>query len=166
MNPQNIQRNHCKSSVKPAFNLYPKHAGINSEQTTADNPHRIKKNEPKSKFCGIYYLVAMLVGLYSHLTLADPNMAEFTKTVTGTFQSLGKIMLFAASISGLGFAIMGLLKFKAYKDNPAQIPLSTPIILIAVSSGLLFLPTVAMISGSGIFGTDAKSPIKIEDIMK
>src|SRR5437764_14991876 len=73
-----------------------------------------------------HYLGAvLLLVLYgSWVWAAGPTLADFAKTVTGTFQKLRGVMTAAAYIAGVGFAIIGLLKFKAHKDNPAQIPLS------------------------------------------
>ena len=51
-------------------------------------------------------------------------------------------MLAVAYIAGLGFGVAAIFKFKQVKDNPTQIPISTPFALLGVSTLLVFLPGV------------------------
>lgn len=57
----------------------------------------------------------------------------------------------AAYVAGVGFALAGVLQFKAHKENPQQTPLSKPVVMIVVSACLLFLPTVLDIAGATLF---------------
>ena len=100
----------------------------------------------------------MLFSISSDIALAGTNntVENFVGTVRKTFTLVRDLMLVVGFVCGMVFMIIGLLKFKAHKDNPAQIPLSTPIALIAVSSGLLFLPTVFELAGSALFGDVAQ----------
>lgn len=115
-----------------------------------------------------YYLVLLALGLYGgwawgidavNQGAGGATLDGFASTIKNTFQQLSEVMTAAAYIAGVSFSIIGLLKFKAHKDNPAQIPLSTPIALLAVSAGLLFLPTVFQVSGNAIFGDKAQKGI-------
>lgn len=110
---------------------------------------------------GCVCLILILIGCYSVGAWSADGMSleEFSKNIQKSFGTFARIMAIAAYVAGVGFAMIGLLKFKAHKDNPAQIPLSTPVALIAVSAGLLFLPTVFQIAGSAVFGDKAKSAI-------
>jgi hypothetical protein len=49
----------------------------------------------------------------------------------------------------MGFAVGAIAKFKAHKDNPTQVPLSTPIVLLFVATALIFIPAIYQVSGSG-----------------
>jgi intracellular multiplication protein IcmD len=55
-------------------------------------------------------------------------------------------------MAGIGFVMASMLKFKAHKDNPTQIPIGTPIALLFVGSALIFLPHIFVIAGYTIFG--------------
>ena len=44
------------------------------------------------------------------------------------------------------------MKFKQHKDNPAQIPIGTPVALVFIAAALLFLPTILNIAGTTMFG--------------
>jgi hypothetical protein len=55
---------------------------------------------------------------------------------------------FAIEIAGLGFAIDAIMKFKAHKDNPTQIPIGTPIALFRISKELQLRPDTVQSPGS------------------
>lgn len=108
----------------------------------------------------IPYFIIFLLGAFADSVWASDELRRLAENIKLTFSLLKEIMTSAAYASGIGFCMIGLLKFKAHKDNPAQIPLSTPIVLIAVSAGLLFLPTVFDIAGDAIFGNLAKPGLR------
>lgn len=108
----------------------------------------------------ITYFVIFLLGAFANSVWASNELRLLAENIKITFSLLKEIMTYAAYASGMGFCVIGLLKFKAHKDNPAQIPLSTPIVLIAVSTGLLFLPTVFDVAGDAIFGNLAKPGLR------
>ena len=58
-------------------------------------------------------------------------------------------------MAGIGFAMAGILQFKAHKDNPAQVPLSKPIVYVCVGAFLLFLPQLMGTAGKSVFGDNA-----------
>jgi intracellular multiplication protein IcmD len=76
-------------------------------------------------------------------------------TVTDQLGAMATLMVYVAYVSGVGFALAGILQFKAHKENPQQTPLSKPIVLIIVAACLLFLPSVMSAAGGSIFGTAA-----------
>ncbi len=55
--------------------------------------------------------------------------------VTGNLANIAKLITAGSYVAGFGFAVAGIAKFKAYKDNPTQVPISMPIALL-----LLVLP--------------------------
>lgn len=63
-----------------------------------------------------------------------------------------QFMLAVAYIAGLGFGVAAIFKFKQVKDNPTQIPISTPFALLGVSTLLVFLPGVIEPAGKTMFG--------------
>ena len=60
--------------------------------------------------------------------------------ITQSFSDIGKLIFSIAYVAGLGFGVAAIFKFKQHKDNPTQVPIGTPIALIAISSALVFLP--------------------------
>ena len=57
----------------------------------------------------------------------------------------------ASYIAGLGFAIVGIMKLKAHKDNPTQVPLSQPMVLLIVATLLMFIPSLISTAQETIF---------------
>jgi len=83
------------------------------------------------------------------------NLSDVATNVLGSFGALAKLITAAAYVAGFGFAFAAILKFKAHKDNPQQIPVGTPIALLFVGAALIFLPTLFGITGSTVFGSGA-----------
>jgi len=71
--------------------------------------------------------------------------------VTESMSNLAKLISAASYVAGVGFALMGMLKFKAHKDQPQQVPLSQPIVLLCISAGLIFLPSFIKTAGQTLF---------------
>lgn len=91
--------------------------------------------------------------LYTNLVLADdPTLGNVASTITGSFGQLAKLITAGAYMAGIGFCMASMLKFKAHKDNPTQIPIGTPIALLFIGAALIFLPNIFKIAGYTIFG--------------
>jgi intracellular multiplication protein IcmD len=66
--------------------------------------------------------------------------------------SLAPLLVIVSYIAGVAFCIAAIVQFKAHKDNATQVPLSKPIVSLAVGAALLFLPSIMKSAGSTIFG--------------
>lgn len=99
-------------------------------------------------------LVLLLVTTsYVACTYADvQTLGQMASTITESFENLAKLITAGAYMAGIGFVMASMLKFKAHKDNPTQIPIGTPIALLFVGSALIFLPHIFVIAGYTIFG--------------
>ncbi len=69
-----------------------------------------------------------------------------------SFGPLARLITGASFLAGLGFAFASILKFKAHRDNPTQIPVGTPIALLLVAAALLYLPFLIKQVGRTMFG--------------
>lgn len=83
----------------------------------------------------------------------DNDLGAVASNITNTMTNVAKLITAASYVAGVGFALMGMLKFKAHKDQPAQVPLSQPIVLLAIAAGLVFLPSLITTAGSTVFGS-------------
>lgn len=96
--------------------------------------------------------------LYTSLVLAadpasnDPTLGKVASTITSSFGQLAKLITAGAYMAGIGFCMASMLKFKAHKDNPTQIPIGTPIALLFIGAALIFLPNIFKIAGYTVFG--------------
>lgn len=83
------------------------------------------------------------------------NLSGIAGNVIENFGALAKMITAAAYVAGFGFAFAAILKFKAHKDNPQQIPVGTPIALLFIGAALIFLPTLFSVTGQTVFGSGA-----------
>lgn len=81
-------------------------------------------------------------------------LGDMAESITSSFEKIGKLMIALAYLSGIGFGISAVFKFKQHKDNPTQIPIGTPFALLGVSCLLVFLPGIYKPAGMTIFGDD------------
>ena len=94
----------------------------------------------------------VLVGCIGIVYATD--LGSIAVSITDSFESVGKLMIALAYLSGIGFGISSVFKFKQHKDNPTQIPIGTPFALFGVSCILIFLPGIYQPAGNTIFGKD------------
>jgi intracellular multiplication protein IcmD len=99
---------------------------------------------------------AVLLALVPTVLLAA-DVTSIANTVTTQATAISKLLSVTAYVSGVGFALAGILQFKAHKEAPQQTPLSKPVVMIVVAACLLFLPTILTIAGASLFGTTASS---------
>jgi len=106
---------------------------------------------------GLYFGALIALYMISSVVFAgDPTLSDVAKNVTGTMGDMAKLITASSYVAGVGFALMGMFKFKAHKDNATQTPLSQPIVLIAIAAGLIFLPSLIGTAGGTIFGDSGK----------
>ncbi len=65
---------------------------------------------------------------------------------------LARLITSGSYVIGMALVVASIVKFKAHKDNPTQIPIGTPIALLFVGAALLFVPTVFLTAGRTLFG--------------
>lgn len=81
------------------------------------------------------------------------DIGDLSSKIADKMEGVVKLITAGAYVGGVAFALMGMLKFKAHKDNPTQVPLSQPIVLLAIAAGLVFLPFIIQSGGATIWGT-------------
>ena len=85
------------------------------------------------------------------------SVSDIATKVTTEANAVAKLLSVTAYVAGVGFALAGILQFKAHKENPQQTPLSKPVVMMVVAGCLLFLPTILNVAGSSLFGSSATS---------
>lgn len=118
----------------------------------------IKKVSKKEMYHLVFFTLLIWIGIffisYSAYASTDLTIGGVASLITRSFRQLAKLITAASYLSGLGFAIGAIMKFKQHKDNPTQIPVGTPIALLFIASALLFLPSVLGVSGMTLFGSE------------
>lgn len=105
----------------------------------------------KGVILGLLSLASLAVGT---LALAAPTsgIGGVASQVTTNLAAIAKLITAGSYVVGMAFAVGAIVKFKAHKDNPTQIPIGTPIALLFVAAALIFIPTVFKVGGSTLFG--------------
>ena len=86
------------------------------------------------------------------------TVGDMADSITSSFTNLTKLITAGSYLAGIGFSTAAILKFKQHKDNPTQIPVGTPIALLAVSAALTFLPSIkAAASAAGVTTDEVKA---------
>ena len=87
----------------------------------------------------------------------EGDLSSVADSISGGFGSFLSLMLSGAYLAGFGFLIGAVFKFKQHRDNPTQVPIGTPFMMMMVSVALIFLPSLVSSSGSQVFGSGAKA---------
>ena len=75
-----------------------------------------------------------------------------------SFTGIFKLIFVIAYVSGTGLLVAAIFKLKQVKDNPTQIPVSTPIVLFLCAALSIFMPELIAPAGETIFGSDDGAP--------
>lgn len=104
----------------------------------------------------------------TNLAIASGSSGQSLGAIVNNVQknvlSLISLLIIIAYVAGVGFALAGILQFKAHKDNPTQVPLSKPIVFLAVAACLLFMPSIMKTAGKTVFGDSSKSAVDTDKI--
>jgi intracellular multiplication protein IcmD len=100
---------------------------------------------------GISFVVIAALFYAAYALAETKDIGGAAEKLTGSFTNLGKLLVGAAYISGFGFVVAGIFKFKLAKDSHGQMPFSTPIAIVVVGAALLFLPSLVQIVSQSIF---------------
>lgn len=98
-------------------------------------------------------LLSVVLMFFVGDVLADSlTLGGMATSITSSFTEVSKLITAGSYIAGLGFAVGAIVKFKAHKDNAAQVPIGQPIALVFIAAALLFLPDILSITGQTMFG--------------
>lgn len=106
-----------------------------------------------NKRLSILYSTIFAFWVSDAMAQSGQSLSDIVGTVQDNILTLGPLLTIVSYIAGVAFAIAGIVKFKAHKDNPTQVPLSQPIVYLLVGAGLLFLPSIMSSAGSTVFGS-------------
>lgn len=105
--------------------------------------------------------IALCIGSVACLVVGTAALAvnsgvgSIAANVTSNLANVAKLITAASYVAGMAFAVGAIVKFKAHKDNPTQIPIGMPVALLFVGAALIFIPSVFSSGGATLFGTGA-----------
>lgn len=106
-----------------------------------------------------------ILALFNYIILiilllsANDVLAADSKQTVGTvadilrnsMDNVAALIMAVSYVSGIAFSMMGLYKLKTHKDQPTQVPLSQPIVLLVLGACLVFLPSVVKTTGKTLW---------------
>ena len=110
-----------------------------------------KLAKPLSCIVGLGLLVT------SALSFADDpiTISAIASNMSNTVTYAVEIMSAGALAWGIVLIVIGILKFKAHKDQPTQIPLSTGLMYLCVGAGLTMVPILIPTFNQALIGPNA-----------
>ena len=100
----------------------------------------------------ILLLVGSTIAL-SATCVGNSGIASVACTVYNNLSGIAILLLGASYIAGMAFGVGAIVKFKAHKENPTQVPLSQGIVLLFVGAALIGIPSVYKLSTKTLFVT-------------
>jgi len=101
-------------------------------------------------------IVCFLVGT-AVFAASGTNIGGVASNITGNLGAITKLITGGSYVAGIAFGAAGIFKFKAHKDNPTQVPISTGIVYIFLCAALFGLPTLVLVSAKTAFGSGVYS---------
>lgn len=98
-------------------------------------------------FCMLVFCLGQVTPAFAQ------DIGSMANQFIGSLADIARFITALSYVAGFGFAGAGILKFKAHKDNPTQIPLGTPVTLLFVGAALIFLPALISAFGTTAFST-------------
>ncbi len=99
-------------------------------------------NYKASKVCKGLLVATVLVSSVAVAEDDKTTIGSMATSISESFEAIGKMILGIAMVAGLGFGVAAIFKFKQHKDNPTQVPVGTPVAMLAISAALVFLPSL------------------------
>ena len=104
----------------------------------------------------VLFALTCLVAGATAFAVPISGAGSVAEQVTSQLGGAARLITALAYVAGMAFVVGAIVKFKAHKENPTQIPIGTPIALLFVGAALIFVPTVFGVAGSTLFGGSAK----------
>ena len=94
------------------------------------------------KVLGYVGVCTLLSAMSAEAFAATTSFGTIASNITGSLANIATLIVSGSYVAGMAMAGAAILKFKAHKDNPTQVPLGTPIALLFVAAALLWLPSI------------------------
>jgi len=106
-----------------------------------------------AQFLSQVQALAQQLGIQQHgaaITAKDVGPAADAQ-IRESLSKIAQLITAGSYVAGFGFAIGAILKFKAHKDNPTQVPISGPIVMLFIAAALIFVPAVFASAGGTLY---------------
>ena len=90
-------------------------------------------------------LLTVLASFYS-VALADASLGGMANAALAPVVGVGKILSDLSIVAGIGLLFGSVVQYRAHRENPTQVRLSTPVFLIIAGAALILLPFIGAIT--------------------
>ena len=111
---------------------------------------------------GLYLAVLSPVVMFAAAEAdTESGIAGIANRVAGNLSAIADLIGQIAFVAGMLFFVSAVFKFKQHKDNPTQVPVGTPLSMLAISAALMFMGNFinplgeTLFAGSGDAGPGA-----------
>lgn len=107
---------------------------------------------------GFIFRLSMAVAMFALGTevwaaaSSSVGVGAIAAQVTTNLSNIAKLITAGSYVAGMAFAVGAIAKFKQHKENPQQMPVSTPIVLLFIGIALIFIPSIFKSGGGTLFG--------------
>lgn len=108
-----------------------------------------KKNKLIKKSLKCLFLLGSVFAANSYAT---STIGDLATNVTKSIGQLTQLVTAGAYVGGTAMFLIAIFQFRQHKENPSQVPLSKPMMFLAIAGALLFLPSLIQVTGQTIFG--------------
>lgn len=106
----------------------------------------------ESIFKALSLLTGILVSFFAVNAFAvSSGIGAVAITAMHQLSGLAQLITAGSYVAGMGFAVAGVVKFKASKENAAQNPIGVPIAFVFIGAALIFIPSVYSSTGASLF---------------
>jgi intracellular multiplication protein IcmD len=102
-----------------------------------------------------FFLVSLTLLCSQIEAQTTQSIGDIAANITSTFESVAKLITASAYLTGAGMFFISIFQFRQHKENPTQVPLSKPMMFLALGCALLFFPTFVNMTEHTIFGDSA-----------
>jgi hypothetical protein len=100
----------------------------------------------------ILILFSMLLAKGSNASVM--TLGTVASNITANFTALTQLITSFGYVAGVTCMIIAIFQFKQHKENPTQTPLSKPMMIMAMSTALIFLPSITEVANGTFFGSN------------
>ena len=96
--------------------------------------------------------LSFLGTVFASNVYAAQTIGSLASNVTKSIGALTQLVTAGAYVGGTAMFLIAIFQFRQHKENPSQVPLSKPMMFLAIAGALLFLPSLIKVTGQTIFG--------------
>ncbi len=114
----------------------------------------------KKAFRLLFIMGCMMAPLHAEYS----TLGDMADAFINMHLNIGELLIGLGYLSGVGFGIASVYKFKQYKDNPTQIPIGTPFALLMVSILMVSMPGLIGVVTTTIFGDEPDASMRCQGL--